>query len=163
MVAAIPGDDPVEQWPLTRLLVTASRIVEHDMSAHLRPRDLTHAGFGVLALLQRGPRSQREIATATRVGEQTISRTVDRLVRLGMVTRETDSGDRRRHVITVTPQGRRTFRQATSRDPVEEALEHLPDREALREALTALIHQWDGAGFVSLDEPGPIARARDGD
>ncbi len=160
-MAAIPGDDPVEQWPLTRLLVTASRLVEHDMSNRLRPRGLTHAGFGVLALLQRGPLSQREIATATRVGEQTISRTVDRLVRLGMVTRETDSADRRRHVITVTPTGRRSFRQATSRDPVEEALDELPEGEALRASLSTLIHRLGGAGFVSLDEPGPIAPARD--
>ena len=72
-------DMPVEQWPLSRLLITASRLVEHDIAVDLRPYHLTHASFGVLALVQGGSMSQRQLAGATRVEEQTISQTVDRL------------------------------------------------------------------------------------
>lgn len=155
-MAAIPGDAPVEEWALTRLLVTASRLVEHDIAAQLRPHDLTHAGFGILALVQQAPMSQREIATASRVEEQTISRTVDRLERLGMVRREKDPDDRRRYLITTTQDGRRTFRQATRHDLAEDVLGELPEAEALRSALSTLINRLGGAGFVSLDEPGAV-------
>ena len=149
--------EPVEQWALSRLLVTASRLVEHDISDQLRPHELTHAGFGVLALVQRSPLAQRDIAAATRVEEQTISRTVDRLQRLGMVTREHDPHDRRRFLVTVTAHGRSTFRAATRHDLAEEALRDLPEAGALRVALAALIRRLGGQEFVSLDEPGAIA------
>jgi MarR family transcriptional regulator, organic hydroperoxide resistance regulator len=99
-------DTPVQTWPLSRLLITASRLVEHDIAEQLRPYNLTHASFGVLALVQLAPHSQRELAQATRVEEQTISRTVDRLERMGMVSRERDPGDRRKFLVTVTDASR---------------------------------------------------------
>lgn len=154
-----PPDDRVEDWALSRLLVTASRLVEQDISTQLRPHELTHAGFGVLALVQRAQLSQREIAEATRVEEQTISRTVDRLERLGMVTREHDPNDRRRFLVTVTRHGRATFRAATRHDLAEEVLTGLPEADALRLALATLIRRLGGEGFVSLDEPGSVAAA----
>ncbi len=98
-------DAPLERWPLSRLLITASRLVEHDIAAQLRPYHLTHASFGVLALVSLGPMSQRDLAHATRVEEQTISQTVDRLERMGMVTREKDAADRRRFLITISDVG----------------------------------------------------------
>mgnify|MGYP000943004516 CR=1 FL=1 len=88
-----------QEWPLSRLLITASRLVEHDIALQLRPYNLTHAGFGVLTLIHPHPMSQRELARATHVEEQTISQTVDRLERMGMVTREQGRGEdgRMRH------------------------------------------------------------------
>ncbi len=113
MRVTVDRDVPVEQWPLSRLLITASRLVEHDIAVDLRPYHLTHASFGVLALVQGGSMSQRQLAAATRVEEQTISQTVDRLERMGMITREKDPADRRRSLITVTESGRAAFRHAT--------------------------------------------------
>lgn len=151
-MATLPGDAPLEDWALTRLLVTAARLVEHDISHQLRPHDLTHAGFGVLALLQNAKMSQREIATATRVEEQTISRTVDRLERLGMVQRERDTRDRRRVMVGVTPAGRRTFREATRHDLAQDLLTGLPQAEQLRSALITLIRELGGESFVPVRE-----------
>ena len=117
-------DAPVQTWTLSRLLITASRLVEHHIAEQLRPYHLTHASFGVLALVSRGPISQRELAHATRVEEQTISQSVDRLERLGMVTREKDPTDRRRFLVTMTDAGREAFRQATRHDHAEQGPDH---------------------------------------
>ena len=149
----LPGDSPVEEWALSRLLVTASRLVEHDIAGQLRPHDLTHAGFGVLALVHHAPLSQRQIASATRVEEQTISRTVDRLERLDMVRRQRDPADRRRFLITATRRGRATFAQATRHDLAEEALRDLPEAETLRIALATLIRRLGAEGYVPGHEP----------
>ena len=146
-------DAPVESWPLSRLLITASRLVEHDIAAQLRPYHLTHASFGVLALIQLSPISQRDLAHATRVEEQTISQTVDRLERMGMVTRERDPRDRRRLLITATGVGKRAFRHATRKDRTEQALAGLPEAEQLRASLAELIRRLGGEGFVPAEEP----------
>ena len=146
-------DAPVENWPLSRLLITASRLVEHDIAEQLRPYHLTHASFGVLALVSLGPLSQRDLAHATRVEEQTISKTVDRLERMGMVSREKDPDDRRRFLVTMTATGRRAFRQAIRHDHAEQALAGLPEAEHLRSSLAALIRALGGEGYVPAVEP----------
>jgi len=147
-------DAPVETWPLSRLLITASRLVEHDIAEQLRPYNLTHASFGVLALVSLGPMSQRDLAHATRVEEQTISQTVDRLERMGMVTREKDPADRRRFLVTMTGVGRRAFRHETSKDRAEQALAGLPEADHLRAALASLIRRLGGENYVPAVEPG---------
>lgn len=152
MVRGTP-DAPVETWPLTRLLITASRLVEHDIADQLRPYNLSHATFGVLALVQAVPHSQKDLARATRVEEQTISQTVDRLERLGMVTRERDPADRRRFLVTVTEVGRQAFRGATRKDHAEQALAGLPEAETLRSSLATLIKRWGAEGYVPAQEP----------
>ena len=147
-------DPPVETWPLSRLLITASRLVEHDIAEQLRPYNLTHASFGVLALVQLAPHSQKELAQATRVEEQTISRTVDRLERMRMVSRERDPSDRRKFLVTVTDVGQQAFDYATRHDRAEIALAGLPEAEALRASLATLIQRLGGEGYVPAQEPG---------
>lgn len=142
-----------QEWPLSRLLITASRLVEHDIAVQLRPYNLTHASFGVLAMVHTHPRSQREIAQANRVEEQTISQTVDRLERMGMVTRERDPQDRRRFLITATGVGKRAFRQATRKDRAEQVMAGLPEAEQLRAGLAELIRRLGGEGYVPAEEP----------
>ncbi len=144
-------DAPVETWALSRLLITASRLVEHDIAAEMRPLGLTHATFGVLALVQSMPHSQKELAAATRVEEQTISQTVDKLERMGMVTRERDPHDRRRFLITVTIQGQQAFSHATRRDHAEQALAGLPEADVLRASLATLIQRLGGQGYVPAE------------
>ena len=146
-------DAPLERWPLSRLLITASRLVEHDIAQQLRPYNLTHASFGVLALVSLGPMSQRDLAHATRVEEQTISQTVDRLERMGMVTREKDPADRRRFLITMSDVGSQAFRHATRHDRAEQALAGLPEAEHLRSSLAALIRRLGGEDYVPAVEP----------
>lgn len=144
---------PIEQWPLSRLLITASRLVEHDIAVELRPYHLTHASFGVLALVHNDSMSQRELAQATRVEEQTISQTVDRLERMGMVIRQRDPHDRRRFLVTATDEGTAAFRHATRQDRAEQALKGLPEADHLRISLAALIRELGGHGYVPAVDP----------
>lgn len=82
-----------------RLLRTLRR--EDDGSGLSAPRlsALSVVAFG-------GPLSLAELAKAEQVRPPTMSRIVDALVAAGLVTRETDPGDRRSVRISVTPAGR---------------------------------------------------------
>lgn len=93
-------------WPLGRLLSTAARRVEREWNAHLAAWELNHASLPVLVQLMRRPHSQRELADACGVTEQTMSRVLARMERTGYVTRAPHRGDKRQHVIAVTDAGR---------------------------------------------------------
>ena len=95
----------LDDWSLGRLLFTAARLIEHDWNDWLANHDLTHAGLLALHALQGGPLTQRQLAAANRVEEQTMSRVVARLERAGYVSRVRDFADRRRLVITRTARG----------------------------------------------------------
>lgn len=135
-------DDP-EDWPLGRLLFTAAHLVEHHFGEHLREFGLTQAGFTVLALLQDGPLSQRELAVRARVEEQTIGRTVARLERLGHVTRRRDPQDLRRLIVDRSPSGSELMTRSIRRDAVGEVLADLPDLDAFRVQLAHVVRRLD--------------------
>ena len=108
------------KWPVGRLLSAAARRVERDWNAHLAAWDLNHASLAVLAHLLRSPMSQRELAAASDVTEQTMSRVLARMERTGYVTRTPHDDDRRRHVITITDSGRSTFFVAADQELADE-------------------------------------------
>jgi len=95
----------MDSWPTGRLLSTAARLVEHAWAEALEARGLTHAGLIALHFLDSGPLNQTELARRAKVEAQTMSRTVDRLERRGLVRREADPGDRRRMIVTRTGEG----------------------------------------------------------
>ena len=134
-----PADDP-STWATGRLLSTAARLVEHAWDAHLGQWGLNHAGFAVLWMLTGGPRSQRELAQAMQVEDQTMSRVLDRLERHGHVTRERSTTDRRRVEVTLSESGRVAVAEAGSDDAAERlfagAVEDLP---ALRAQLARVV------------------------
>ena len=136
------GDDPA-RWATGRLLSTAARLVEHRWNEGLARFGLTHAGFGVIAHLMTGPLSQHEIAGLTKVEDQTISRTLDRLERQGHIAREQDSTDRRRRIVTVTGTGREAFttvaRSQLDLELVDERIAEHCDLQQFRAALLALL------------------------
>ena len=114
-----PASPDPAHWPAGRLLSSAARRVERDWNAHLAHWDLNHASLAVLAHLLRAPMSQREIATANGVTEQTMSRVLARMERTGYITRTPHEGDKRRHVIALTDAGREAFFVASDRELAE--------------------------------------------
>ncbi|NLT07314.1 MAG: winged helix-turn-helix transcriptional regulator [Solirubrobacterales bacterium] len=102
----------MEQWPTGRMLSAVARRIEHEWNAHLARWDLTHASIPVLYVLLGGPRSQRELARATGVTEQTMSRIVAGLERRGYVERRVPPDDARRHDVVLTDAGRRAVVEA---------------------------------------------------
>ena len=134
------GHDGPDRWSLGRLLSTAARLVEHDWNAWLAERGLTHAGLLALDALEDGALTQRQLAAASRVEEQTMSRVLDRLERTGHVERRRDTVDRRRLVVTLTPSGRHVLDQIKSTDIADVLVgEHLADPAAFREELLRLV------------------------
>jgi DNA-binding MarR family transcriptional regulator len=134
----VPGD--AAEWPLGRLLSTAARLVEQDWNSWLASRAMTHAGLLALHMLGTGPHTQRELAAASMVEEQTMSRVLDRLERAGHVTRERDPADRRRLIVGSTAAGRQAYRAATEADIANTIITRwLDEPEAFRRMLIQLI------------------------
>lgn len=136
--SGVPGD--AGEWSLGRLLSMAARLVEQDWNSWLAGQGLTHAGLVALHVLRDGPRTQRELAAASMVEEQTMSRVLDRLARAGHVTRQRDPADRRRLVVRATPAGLEAYRLAIETDVANTIItSHLEDPTALRALLMQLI------------------------
>jgi|YNPBryantNP2012_1023418.scaffolds.fasta_scaffold06976_5 DNA-binding MarR family transcriptional regulator len=78
----------------------------------LEPAGLTPQQFGLLALLyERDGQRQAELCVRGATDPNTMVGLIDRLTALGLVQRRRDPGDRRAHLIFLTPAGRRTFRR----------------------------------------------------
>ncbi len=147
-------DDDVSRWPTGRLLSAAARRVEREWDLMLEGWQLTHSSFPVLAFLSEADRSQRELAAAMGVTEQTTSRMLARLERAGYVARRLHPGDRRRHIVTLLPAGAEVLARASDPRTIEGmATRGLgPDQvAALREALVAMV----------VADPPPSAREAD--
>ncbi|WP_158885156.1 MarR family winged helix-turn-helix transcriptional regulator [Amycolatopsis anabasis] len=129
---------PPDEWPLGRLLATAARLLRNAFDADLVAVGLNHAGFVALHVLREGALSQAELARRCQVQAQTMSRTVDRLLRYGFVRRERDQADARRLLVSITSAGRRAYRRAPGRDSAH-ALGMLADPDAFRAELVRLV------------------------
>ncbi|PJJ65549.1 MarR family winged helix-turn-helix transcriptional regulator [Compostimonas suwonensis] len=129
--------DPMAQWPTGRLLSTASRLVEHAWGDALDELGLTHAGLIVLHFLEAGPLSQTDLAARARVEDQTMSRTLERLQREGYVTRGQDPLDRRRRIVSITPDGVAVWRQARTLEA--DVFPEIPNGESFRAVLLSII------------------------
>ena len=129
--------DPPEHWPVGRLLSTAARRIERAWDGHLAAWDLNHASLPVLVHVSYAPMSQRQLADACGVTEQTMSRVVARLERTGYVTRRRHDDDRRRHVIAITSEGARALAACADPRPAQETVlgRLSPERRALLDDL----------------------------
>jgi len=129
----------METWPTGRLLSTAARLVEHAWLEALEARGLTHAGMIALHFLDAGPLTQSDLARMAKVGNQTMSRTVERLERSGFVERRADDADRRRQIVTRTPAGDAAW--ASTRSLESEVFPALDDSERMRAGLLEIIRR----------------------
>ncbi|OIH99828.1 MULTISPECIES: MarR family winged helix-turn-helix transcriptional regulator [unclassified Curtobacterium] len=128
-------DDTTTQWPLGRLLSAAARAVEREWDERLRAIGLPHAALIVVDILVRtGPSGADSLARTARVQPQTMSRTLERLERDGLVERTPHPADRRRRVVQVTDAGRASWETARH---IER--EVLPEDPALRTALQGVL------------------------
>ncbi|MDR6169994.1 MULTISPECIES: MarR family transcriptional regulator [unclassified Curtobacterium] len=130
-------DDTPDAWPLGRLLSAAARAIERDWDERLRAIGLPHAALIAIDILVRtGPTGADTLARTARVQPQTMSRTLERMERDGLVERSPHPDDRRRRIVTVTEHGREAWETARH---IERDL--LPDDPALRGALTVLLEK----------------------
>jgi DNA-binding MarR family transcriptional regulator len=115
-------------------LLSCSTVVEKRVRALLEERfGSTLPRFELLAALERNPGglTMTELSSSMMVSNGNVTGVVSRLIRDGMVSRETRVGDRRVASVRLTPKGRRTFtRMARIHEGwIEEMFSSLTDRQ----------------------------------
>jgi DNA-binding MarR family transcriptional regulator len=128
-------------WPTGRLLSVAARLVEGAWTDRLAQQGLTHAGLMAIHELQADASLPvQEIAARSQVTPQTMTRTLDRLERDGLIVRHRALDDRRRVEVTVTPAGQAAYALALDISIAEpDLLGDVVDLPALRANLLAII------------------------
>jgi DNA-binding MarR family transcriptional regulator len=111
-------------------------------------RSLTAAKFRYLDALAAADGGLGIVEIADRIGvdQPRASRLTAELEQAGLVARARDPADQRRHVVSLTPAGRRPVEQASARrrQRVEQALQALTpsEREHLADLLTRFLAAW---------------------
>ncbi|MFB9238452.1 MarR family winged helix-turn-helix transcriptional regulator [Plantactinospora siamensis] len=95
-------------WLLGRAAARGHRLVAEALAGE-GMRMMHHAVLATVA--ERGPVSQAELGSALHVDPKDMANIVAELHRDGLIRRETDPLDRRRHSISMTPQGRARLRR----------------------------------------------------
>lgn len=144
------ADDAADAAPLPALADRFGYLLKH---AQLRLAELTRAAlapFGIsgrelavlLAIDDRLPASQQEVARRMAVDRTTMVALIDDLEDKGLVQRQQDPDDRRKNVVVLTDVGRTILRQATAAagEAERRLLGSLSDDESamLRKALQAI-------------------------
>lgn len=65
--------------------------------------------FGILLLLSTSPMSQKEIANQTFSDEPTTTRTLDRMIKNGLVVKTKSTEDKRKQIVQMTSKGKELF------------------------------------------------------
>lgn len=150
--------DELATWHTGRLLTAAARLVEHVFDSGIAELGVTHAGIRVLDALEDTMLTQRELAAACGVQDQTMSRTIDGLERGGLVVRRRDAADRRRMLVERTEEGALVMDRA--REVARTRLDGLEtgsaeDTAATRRVLIKIIERYQ------CERWGPAALKRD--
>jgi DNA-binding MarR family transcriptional regulator len=143
------SDQQFEAWKaFLRAQAELIRTLDRELEAE---RGLPITFFDVLAQLNQagGQLRMSELADAVLLSRSGVTRLVDRMERAGLVRREACATDRRASYATLTPEGKRAFRQAKPvhlRGIADHFARHLSDEEAktLAAALGRMLPSDDG-------------------
>jgi len=115
-VAERPGDHKAELRLWLRLL-TCTNLIEAEIRRRLRVHDVTLPRFDLMAQLEKNPAGMTlgELSSRMMVSNGNITGLVERLVEQGLIDRRPSPRDRRAQIVSLTAEGRRTFR-AMARD-----------------------------------------------
>jgi MarR family transcriptional repressor of emrRAB len=140
MEAALP-DLPMRETVMVRLIrITISGMTDY-FEPVLRGIGLSENSFHVLCLLMAAPRgraSPSELSELVGTSRANMTRILEQMEREGYVSRAVEAHDARRHVIQITPKGRRVTTDAVPRmvEPLKRAFSDLtPEEFATLEAL----------------------------
>lgn len=124
---------------LLSILRTAT-VLEHEQNEALRPHGITHTQYNVLRILQGAGKDGlfgRDIAERLISRVPDVSRLLDRMDELDLLSRERDAADRRHVTARISAKGRRILIQAT---PDLEALERRRFKGLRPRAMASLVN-----------------------
>jgi DNA-binding MarR family transcriptional regulator len=106
----------LEHFMPYRLAVLSNVVATSIASAYERDFGLTMPQWRVLAVLARYPSSSAvEVSERAALDKVAVSRAVQSLVAAGHIERAADRGDRRRHVLNLSPSGRAVYMRVAPR------------------------------------------------
>jgi MarR family 2-MHQ and catechol resistance regulon transcriptional repressor len=126
-----PDISAVHVW---LVLWKASRAVQAQADRSIAQFDLVPSDFGALeALLHKGPLTVKQLGEKVLLTSGSMTASVDRLEKRGLVKRSDDARDRRTRIIDLTPEGRELIERAFAchRDAMERALEGFSEGERI--------------------------------
>ncbi|MHA7141901.1 MarR family winged helix-turn-helix transcriptional regulator [Arthrobacter sp. Sr33] len=137
-------DLDLDQWSTSRLLQTATRLVENAWNKELSDFGITHAGLTVLLVITlQGSGTQADIARHVRVQPQTMTRTLDHLESKGFIAHSKPTVDQKRRTFTITPAGTKVLQ--TTDETEHNILPQSPNdgdvRRYLQQTITELTHR----------------------
>lgn len=143
-----------------QLLVVAAGAAQTLATACLEPLGLSPRAWGVLStLVESGPLTQIELATATSTDRTAMTYLLDDLEGRGLLERRRNPGDRRSYLIHLTSQGTQTQRDAAGElaKQADFLLQPLaaPERKQLIDALTRIADHWETCSAPSPSEKRP--------
>jgi DNA-binding MarR family transcriptional regulator len=97
-------------------ILRTATILEHEQSEVLRPFGITHTQYNVLRILQGAGKDGlcgREIAERLISRVPDVSRLLDRMYDVDLISRERDTGDRRHVTARITAKGKRMLAETT--------------------------------------------------
>lgn len=118
--ATLTGIDPLRA---AGALIRLTRMLDQRLRSQEREDGLGMADLGVLGEISRGTHMPSAIARATRLDPARVTRIVERLVVLGLVTREPGRQDRRQSLLALTAAGEARLEQG--RDDLRGAMSSL--------------------------------------
>lgn len=111
-VAERPADHEAELRLWLRLL-TCTTMIEGEIRSRLRDQfDFTLPRFDMLAQLDKAPSGMTlgELSQRMMVSNGNVTGLVERMVAQGLIERRPDPNDRRAQIVTLTAEGRKSFR-----------------------------------------------------
>jgi DNA-binding MarR family transcriptional regulator len=111
-VAERPGDHKAELRLWLRLL-TCTNLIEGEIRRRLRTAfDVTLPRFDLMAQLDKSPSGMTlgELSSRMMVSNGNVTGLAERLVADGLLDRRPSPNDRRAQIVSLTPEGRKTFR-----------------------------------------------------
>jgi DNA-binding MarR family transcriptional regulator len=143
-----------------QLLVVTAGAAQALASERLEPLGLSPRAWGVLStLVESGPLTQIELATATSTDRTAMTYLIDELEERRLLERRRNPGDRRSYLIHLTPLGKKTQLDAAGElaKQADFLLEPLApaERRQLIDSLTRIADHWETHAAPSTGEERP--------
>lgn len=115
-MTSVPNEDPslsssvalLREHSLGYQINHLARLLAAALKARTEPYGVVPGQFAqLLALFEEDGLSQGELCERVQIDQSTMARTLNRMVRDGLVDRQPDAGDRRRAVLSLTPRAQR--------------------------------------------------------